>query len=89
MSHALVAGVEMAPAASGEGKGPAPGQCSKGAYLLGVASVLGRRRTPKAESKGAHGKSELILKLKAAVGLCSWEQGRKGSEFPRGKAILK
>ena len=37
---------------------------------------------PKTESKGADGKSNLILKLKAAVGLCSWEQGRRDREFP-------
>lgn len=81
LPHALAAGVEMAPAASG-GVGPASGQYSKGVHLLGVASVLGRRGKSKTVSKGAHGKSNLILKLKAAVGLCSSEQGRRHREFP-------
>lgn len=54
----------MAPAASG--------QCSKGVYLLDIAlRVLERRGKPKTESEGANGKSNLILKLKAAVDLGS------------------
>lgn len=75
------AGVELAPTASGEGKGPASGQSSQGVYLLGVISVLGRKGKPKTESKGAHEKSKLIPKLKAARGLCSWEPGRRDREF--------
>lgn len=64
LPHALAAAVEMAPAASG--------QCSKGVYLLDIAlRVLERRGKPKTESEGANGKSNLILKLKAAVDLGS------------------
>lgn len=36
----------------------------------------------KAASKGTDGKSKLILQLKEAMCLCSWEQGRSQREFP-------
>lgn len=44
--------------------------------------VLGRRGKHKNESKNVNGKSKSILKLKEAMCLCSWEQGRSHCEFP-------
>lgn len=44
--------------------------------------ALWRRGKCKSESKNADGKSKSILKLKVAMCLCSWEQGRSHREFP-------
>lgn len=57
LPHALAAGVEMAPAASGEGTGPASGQRSKGVYLLGIAlECWGEGENPRLSPRGLTGR---------------------------------
>lgn len=47
-----------------------------------LTQSAGEQGKAKTKSKGNDGKSELILQLKEAVCLCSWEQGRSQREFP-------